>query len=57
MMQLMDTFCDYAKAPKTYKKKRFGKPILRWANNTESNVAGDNVDPIYLAADWVEWLL
>jgi len=57
MTQLTDTFSDYAKAPKTYKKKRFGKPILRWDNNTEINVAGDNVDSIYLGADWVEWLL
>jgi hypothetical protein len=53
----MDTFRDYAKAPKTYKKKRFGKPILKWDNNIEINIAGGNVDSIYLAADWVEWLL
>ena len=57
MTQLIDTFRYYANAPKTYNKKRFVKPILRWDNNTEINVAGDNVDSIYLAADWVEWLL
>jgi len=57
MTQLIDTSRYYANAPKTYNKKRFGKPILRWDNNTEINAAGDNVVSIYLAADWVEWLL
>ena len=57
MTQLMDTFREYAKAPKTFKKKRFGKPILRWDNDIEINVAGSNVDSICMAADWVEWLL
>ena len=57
MTQLMDTFRVYADTPETYKKKRFGKPILRWGNNTEINVAGANADSIYLATDWVEWLL
>jgi len=57
MTQLMDTFRDCANAPKTYNKKGFGKSILRWDNNTEINVAGDNVDSIYLAAGRVEWRL
>jgi hypothetical protein len=44
MTPLIGTFRDYANAPSTYKKMRFGTHIVRWDNNTEINVAGDNVD-------------